>query len=187
LKCANIFINKTGVVKLGDLNVSKVAKGGLVYTQTGTPYYASPEVWKDRPYDNKSDIWSLGVVMYEAAMQKPPFHANDMHNLYKKIVRGLYPAIPSVYSSDMTALIRSCLQVNSVNRPNCETLLQMNIVKRNASTGHLLDVNENANHNLLSTIRMPRTISMLANCLPRANYADGIVEESSCAQSTNRS
>lgn len=48
LKCANVFLNTNGEVKMGDLNVSKVAKyGGLLFTQTGTPYYASPEVWKD--------------------------------------------------------------------------------------------------------------------------------------------
>lgn len=61
---ANIFLNKSGEAKLGDLNVSKIAKNGLLYTQTGTPYYASPEVWKDEPYDAKSDIWSLGCVIY---------------------------------------------------------------------------------------------------------------------------
>ena len=47
IKSANIFLTKAGEAKLGDLNVSKVAKNGLLYTQTGTPYYASPEVWKD--------------------------------------------------------------------------------------------------------------------------------------------
>ena len=47
LKSANVFLQKNGRAKLGDLNVSKVAKKGLLYTQTGTPYYASPEVWKD--------------------------------------------------------------------------------------------------------------------------------------------
>jgi len=51
LKSANVFLysedTSTEVAKLGDLNVSKVAKQGLLYTQTGTPYYASPEVWKD--------------------------------------------------------------------------------------------------------------------------------------------
>ena len=47
LKCANVFLTKEGNAKLGDLNVSKIAKKGLLYTQTGTPYYASPEVWKD--------------------------------------------------------------------------------------------------------------------------------------------
>lgn len=73
MKSANIFLAKdpantsSFTVKLGDLNVSKVAKGaaGLLYTQTGTPYYASPEVWKDQPYDSKSDVWSLGCVLYE--------------------------------------------------------------------------------------------------------------------------
>jgi len=45
IKCANVFLTKEGVVKLGDLNVSKIAKAGIMQTQTGTPYYASPEVW----------------------------------------------------------------------------------------------------------------------------------------------
>jgi len=44
LKCANVFICNNGSVKIGDMNVSKVSSGELAYTQTGTPYYASPEV-----------------------------------------------------------------------------------------------------------------------------------------------
>ena len=64
LKSANVFINKDKIVKLGDMNVSKLARNGLLYTQTGTPYYASPEVWSDQPYDSKSDMWSLGCVIY---------------------------------------------------------------------------------------------------------------------------
>jgi len=62
LKGANIFIGKDQNYVLGDLNVSKVAKSGFVRTQTGTPYYASPEVWNDKPYDSKCDIWSLGCM-----------------------------------------------------------------------------------------------------------------------------
>lgn len=64
------------------MNVSKVNKYGLVYTQTGTPYYASPEVWKDLPYNNKSDIWSLGCVLYEMASLNPPFQSRNMEGLY---------------------------------------------------------------------------------------------------------
>lgn len=76
---ANVFLNKDFTAKLGDMNVSKVAnKNGLNFTQTGTPYYASPEVWKDEPYSNKSDIWSLGCVLYEMTTLKPPFNADDM-------------------------------------------------------------------------------------------------------------
>jgi len=72
---ANVFLTKSGAAKLGDMNVSKIAKNGLLYTQTGTPYYASPEVWKDQPYDSKSDIWSLGCVIYEMTTLQPPFQA----------------------------------------------------------------------------------------------------------------
>ena len=50
IKSANVFLDKGGTARLGDLNVSKVAKAGFLYTQTGTPYYASPEVWNDTPY-----------------------------------------------------------------------------------------------------------------------------------------
>jgi NIMA (never in mitosis gene a)-related kinase 1/4/5 len=98
LKSANVFLWKDGNISLGDMNVSKVAKKGLLYTQTGTPYYASPEVWKDQPYEYKSDIWSLGCVLYEMTTLKPPFRAEDMEGLYKKVIRGYYPRIPPHYS-----------------------------------------------------------------------------------------
>lgn len=61
----NIFLSDDNIVKVGDLNVSKLAKDGLNYTQAGTPYYASPEVWQDKPYDFKSDVWSMGCIIYE--------------------------------------------------------------------------------------------------------------------------
>ena len=86
LKCANIFISE-GVYKLGDLNVSKIMKQSLAYTQTGTPYYASPEVWNDKPYELKGDIWSLGCIIYEYCSLKPPFTANSMDGLFKKVLK----------------------------------------------------------------------------------------------------
>lgn len=67
------------------MNVSKLAKKGLLYTQTGTPYYASPEVWRDEPYNHTSDIWSLGCVIYEMTALKPPFRGEDMEQLYKSV------------------------------------------------------------------------------------------------------
>ncbi len=94
------------------MNVSKVAKKGLLYTQTGTPYYASPEVWKDQPYDYKSDMWSLGCVLYEMATLKPPFRAENMEGLYKKVTRGIYTRIPAEYSQDLSSVIRILLQTN---------------------------------------------------------------------------
>lgn len=118
LKSANVFLNHSGRSKLGDLNVSKVAKKGLLYTQTGTPYYASPEVWKDHPYDSKSDIWSLGCVIYEMTTLKPPFRAQDMNGLYKKVIKGAYPEIPRKYTKDLADVIMRLLSVEPKLRPS---------------------------------------------------------------------
>ena len=111
LKSANIFLNKNGTAKLGDMNVSKVAKKGLLYTQTGTPYYASPEVWRDQPYDLKSDIWSLGCVLYESITLKPPFRADDMAGLYKKVLKGVYPRIPTHFSESLSKVCKELMSV----------------------------------------------------------------------------
>lgn len=91
LKSANVFMESDGVVKLGDLNVSKIAQNdGMLFTQTGTPYYASPEVWRDQPYDNKSDIWSLGCVLYEMTTLRAPFTGKNMDALFKAVNAGSY-------------------------------------------------------------------------------------------------
>jgi NIMA (never in mitosis gene a)-related kinase len=105
MKSANVFLFKNGSAKLGDLNVSKVAKNKLLHTQTGTPYYAAPEVWRDQPYDLKSDIWSFGCVVYEMCSLVPPFRADDMDGLFKKVMKGIYPNIPSHFSMDLRNLI----------------------------------------------------------------------------------
>ena len=82
------------------MNVSKVQceQKQMAYTQTGTPYYASPEVWKDEPYDAKSDIWSFGCIVYEMCALHPPFEGKNIEVLYKKIKKGKYDKIPDSYS-----------------------------------------------------------------------------------------
>jgi NIMA (never in mitosis gene a)-related kinase len=130
LKSANVFLNKDGTAKLGDMNVSKVAKKGLLYTQTGTPYYASPEVWRDQPYDMKSDIWSLGCVLYESVTLKPPFRADDMAGLYRKVLKGVYSKIPDHFSPELANVIKQLVQVQAAARPNCDEILEMPAVKK---------------------------------------------------------
>lgn len=125
LKSANIFLQKDAPAKLGDLNVSKVAKKGLLYTQTGTPYYASPEVWKDLPYDSKSDIWSLGCVLYEIITLQPPFRAQDMNGLFKRVTKGAYPPIGPNYSPEIAQIVQRMLTVEAKLRPSCDQILGM--------------------------------------------------------------
>lgn len=153
------------------MNVSKIAKNGLLYTQTGTPYYASPEVWMDKPYDSKSDIWSLGCVIYEMTTMKPPFRAEDMEGLYKKVVKGSYPKIPATYSQELNNVIKAMLQVNPIMRPSSDKILQSSIIVKKGEELNI-DPSETASsiNQLLKTIRMPKNLHYLTDRLPRPNY-----------------
>lgn len=48
----------------------------LARTQVGTPYYVAPEVWRNRSYNAKCDMWSLGCLLYELCTYRPPFQAS---------------------------------------------------------------------------------------------------------------
>ena len=176
LKSANIFLFSDGTAKIGDLNVSKVAQKGLGYTQTGTPYYASPEVWNEQPYDNKSDIWSLGCVTYEMLTLHPPFRAKNMEELYNRVIKGQYKKIGEKYSEDMNEIIGFLLKVNPKDRPGCDEILKHPIIKKRleffqAQAGENESMMDNIDEGvLLRTIRIPKNIIFLSDNLPEKNY-----------------
>ena len=174
MKSANIFLFSDGSAKIGDLNVSKVARKGLGYTQTGTPYYASPEVWKDQPYDSKSDIWSLGCITYEMLTLRPPFRAESMEGLYNKVIKGHYPKIGDRYSNDISEIIKMLLKVNPSDRPTCAQILKHPIIKKRLeffkSNANFEDIDNIDEGVLLQTIRIPKNVLFLADRLPGSNY-----------------
>jgi len=158
IKSANLFLNKDGTLKLGDLNVSKVAKGLLV-TQTGTPYYASPEVWQDKPYDLKSDIWSVGCVLFEMCALKPPFHAQDMQGLYKKVCEGAIPSLPKCFGADLNYIMRLMLQQKPLLRPTCSEILSKQQLIKNIPSR--LSVEMDPPEQLIGTIRVPANLQQI--------------------------
>ena len=171
MKSANVFLFSNGSAKLGDLNVSKVARKGLGYTQTGTPYYASPEVWKDKPYNNKSDVWSLGCVLYEMITLRPPFRAQNMEGLYQKVIKGQYNKIPERFSDDLFQVVQFLLQVNVNNRPSCEQILNYPIVQKRIEYFKSYNTDDDCEDKcLLKTIHMPKNLLFLSDKLPKPNY-----------------
>ena len=182
LKSANIFLNNTNEVKLGDLNVSKINKVGLVYTQTGTPYYASPEIWRDRPYDYKSDIWSLGVILYEMTCLHPPFMGPNMDSVYQKVIRGKFGSIPVIYSKDLANMIAAMLHINPNLRPSCEKLLKV-LKNLNKTTSTFA---ETKNSFLLSTIKFPLNIVDINRVMPESKYEQNVQSLASSGIGANK-
>jgi len=131
IKSANIFLYEEGIIKVGDLNVSKILKDGMNYTQTGTPYYASPEVWQNQKYDGRSDIWSLGWVIFECMMHQPPFKEQWAKFDIEGIINSDVPKITSEYgySDDLEQLVNMMLKVDVDLRPTSAKILSYPIVK----------------------------------------------------------
>lgn len=131
LKSGNIFLTTDGRIKLGDFGIAKCLNSTLEKAKTlvGTPYYLSPEIIQDKPYNFKSDIWSLGILLYEMTMLKMPFEGSSLPLLSLKIVRGNYSPIGSHVGKELKNLIQSILQLEPKNRPSIIELLRNNNLK----------------------------------------------------------
>lgn len=170
LKSANIFLSKEGNVKIGDFNVAKLAQKGLLATQTGTPYYMSPEIWMEKPYNLKSDIWSLGILLYEMCALHMPFQATSVHSLYLKIIEGKISSIPKFYSKDLELIIRSCLNQDPKKRPSTNKLIMM--IPKSQGPGLTRCVTQV----LKETIKLNTDCSIIEKFLPKPNYFNCLKE-----------
>ena len=178
LKSANIFLTKKGIVKIGDLNVSKIAKKDLAVTQTGTPYYAAPEVWDNEKYNNKCDIWSVGCILYEMATLHVPFRGTSIQQLYKNIMKGKYLEIPNIYSDDLKMIIKLILTLNPLKRPSTEDLLNNEIILNKIKEIGIINGENKEKAMLMKTIKIPKNISKINLELPKKQYSrDKNIEE----------
>lgn len=131
LKSQNIFLTQNGLVKLGDFGIAKCLKNTVEKAKTvvGTPYYLSPEIVQNKPYSFKSDIWSLGILLYEMCALKMPFDASNLASLSLKIIKGSYNPLSTVYTKDLRGLVASMLNVDMNKRPSINEILRQSIIK----------------------------------------------------------
>ena len=176
LKCANLFLMKNGLLKIGDLNVSKLNKQKYAQTQTGTPYYCAPEIWEDKPYDYKCDIWSVGCILYELCTHHPPFRGTSLRDLYLNVMKGRYEPISNAYSSDLRNFIGKMLVLDPRKRPAVNDLLNTEIIKKKIDEKKNNNIiakaveNSNAHANFIKTIKLPKNLNDINRALPKKRY-----------------
>ena len=136
LKTQNIFLTSKGEVKVGDFGIARVLKSTYDCAQTaiGTPYYLSPEICQEKPYNQKSDIWSLGCILYEMTTLRHAFDSSNMKGLVLKILRGAYPAIPDMYSDSLRDLLAEMLQRDPARRPSVKRILEKEFLSSRIAT-----------------------------------------------------
>ncbi|XP_013838175.1 serine/threonine-protein kinase Nek1 isoform X7 [Sus scrofa] len=132
IKSQNIFLTKDGTVQLGDFGIARVLNSTVELARTciGTPYYLSPEICENKPYNNKSDIWALGCVLYEMCTLKHAFEAGNMKNLVLKIISGSFPPVSLHYSYDLRSLLSQLFKRNPRDRPSVNSILEKGFIAK---------------------------------------------------------
>ncbi|XP_055005385.1 serine/threonine-protein kinase Nek2 [Boleophthalmus pectinirostris] len=130
LKPANIFLDSKHNVKLGDFGLARILNHDTSFAKTfvGTPYYMSPEQMNRMSYNEKSDIWSLGCLLYELCALSPPFTAFNQKELTEKIREGRFRRIPYRYSEELNSLLCKMLHLKDYLRPSVESILQCSLL-----------------------------------------------------------
>ena len=136
LKSLNIFLKKDEDIRVGDLGVAKILSQSNYFAKTfiGTPYYLSPEICEDKPYNDKSDVWALGCILYELCTYQHPFTARSQGGLILKILNDHPKPINNYYSKELSDLINLIFDKNYQKRPSCLDILKMKFVIEKAKS-----------------------------------------------------
>ncbi|HEY0478368.1 MAG TPA: serine/threonine-protein kinase [Kofleriaceae bacterium] len=125
IKPANFFITRGAdgrlLLKVLDFGISKTPVTGHQLTATqavmGTPAYMSPEQMRSsRDVDHRSDIWSLGVVLYELLQGAPPFGGDTFSSMVIKVVTEALPRLTVQLPGDLDAIVYRCLEKDPARR-----------------------------------------------------------------------
>nr|XP_009941128.1 PREDICTED: serine/threonine-protein kinase Nek5 [Opisthocomus hoazin] len=183
VKAQNIFLSNNGkVAKLGDFGIARQLNSTmeLAHTCVGTPYYLSPEICENRPYNNKTDIWSLGCVLYELCALKHPFEGNSLHQLVLKICRGHFHPVSPNYSYDLRILISQLFKISPRDRPSINSILRKPFLQKLVLK--YLPPEEELSHTVIHTKRpsasQPGAKMMQAHKLQKRRVQDQVSPES---------
>ena len=127
LKTMNIFLTKDEDIRIGDMGLAKVLDyaGKTAHGVVGSPYFISPEICERKPYNEKTDIWSLGCILHELCTLRHTFEATSEAALLVKIVKSMHKPIPEHYSRELEEIINGCLWKDPQMRYSTLNLLSM--------------------------------------------------------------
>lgn len=133
LKPKNILLTKNNEVKIGDFGISKMLENtfDMAKTATGTPYYLSPEVCLGQRYDNKSDMWMLGCILYEMCALRRPFEGESLNQVLNKILKEDPKKLSNDFDPIFHRLTELLLQKTASLRASIQEILDLPEIRDN--------------------------------------------------------
>ena len=193
MKSSNIFLTKNLDIKIGDLGVAKALKNTLhAHTFIGTPYYLSPEICEEKPYNEKSDVWALGCILYELINLKHPFNASNQAALFLKILNGKYENFSNIYkySDELLKFIDLLLEKDLNKRPSMKDIIFNPIFKNKAKLLGLNDyISDSESINELENEKKNRIkkISYISSSVASKNKKNNNLKEKTRKSSVDKS
>jgi len=206
IKTQNMFIVKVEgdeVVKIGDFGISKELGtiSDMAKTSCGTPYFMSPEVVRGEPYNDKSDMWALGCVVYELSTFRKPFDSSTVLGLYEQIKSKEAAPLPTDTDPVIRILINTLLNKDPNKRPSVWEFAKLPEIKKrinefvekhdygdmvahvsqvetkatkHANTKHIEEETKGSSHgNTLNYVRLDETVHLLRSNIKLQNVKSG--------------
>uniref|UniRef100_A0A8C1V6S5 non-specific serine/threonine protein kinase n=1 Tax=Cyprinus carpio TaxID=7962 RepID=A0A8C1V6S5_CYPCA len=149
LQPKSVFFTACGTIRLGEFGKICGWSTDAQTTKTEALSYVAPEILSGRHYDGKSEIWSLGCIIYEMCMLKCAFPGKNTVEIISKILTCSYKALPRTFSEDLRQLVTDTLQIDPANRPSVsEILMRPFIIKHlyEKSTQTIKELNVRKNY-----------------------------------------
>ena len=178
IKGQNVFLMSDGSIKLGDFGIAKVLQNTmqLAQSQIGTPYYLSPEICENKKYNSKTDIWSLGCLLYEMCTFSHPFDGRDMRSLMSRIKNSQPLPLPRLFSDNLRNLIYKMLSKDPNDRPTINQILGLPFIKQRLN--NFLD-------KTMMEYEMSHTILHGSNILQQVQEAQKLAQQQQQQQQQN--
>ena len=152
-----------GKIKIIDFGFSRyLKKGELAKSILGSPFFMSPillnkinksEGYNDTEYDEKEDIWSLGIICYELLVGKNPFDSDRMNELLGKVNKGIY-YIPATLSKEAISFLNCMIKSNPKQRLNIDNLYNHPFLNKNVKEFNKIDIDELKNKIIINNSKI---------------------------------
>ena len=141
----NILIDSKYNIKLTNFKKSFSLKNSSEFCNdfdiniNGDLSYTSPEILLKQNYNTKSDVWSLGVVLYEMCTFNKPFQGESVKEIYNKIIENIYPSVGNKYSKELINLLGELIQKNFNERPSIKDIIHKYVFISRSKENNLYD------------------------------------------------